>query len=208
MAFKTTSNRTHFRLTREVQSLNLARPAGQQTQSAQLKPWLILLGPAPWQAQFSPHLPSMYLTIPNSQVESIGANILASASREQVLHPFQSEPRNGKHIWCCSTSSHVIDLIWATCDVQMAYNIDVPKTSVAEALEILVDSVVNPKFLAWEVKEAVEKMKGDLQTVKDNPQTLLMEAGPCLPHTLPCTILLSVLSCVDLAGCSHRHLPA
>ena len=59
----------------------------------------------------------------------------------------------------------------------MAYNIDVPKTNVAEALEILVDSVVNPKFLKWEVKEAVEKMKGDLQTVKDNPQTLLMEAG-------------------------------
>ena len=60
----------------------------------------------------------------------------------------------------------------------MAYNIDVPKTNVADALEILVDSVVNPKFLAWEVKEAVEKMKGDLATVKDNPQTLLMEAGP------------------------------
>ena len=59
----------------------------------------------------------------------------------------------------------------------MAYNIDVPKTNVAEALEVLVDSVVNPKFLNWEVKEAVEKMKGDLQTVKDNPQTLLMEAG-------------------------------
>jgi len=66
----------------------------------------------------------------------------------------------------------------------MAYNIDVPKTNVAEALEVLVDSVVNPKFLNWEVKEAVEKMKGDLQTVKDNPQTLLMEAGFLLKHSL------------------------
>lgn len=76
------------------------------------------------------------------------------------------------------------------CGAQMAYNIDVPKTSVAEALEILVDSVVNPKFLAWEVKEAVEKMKGDLQTVKDNPQTLLMEVGHHPPHnlTLRCVI--------------------
>ena len=80
--------------------------------------------------------------------------------------------------------------------MQMAYNIDVPKTSVAEALEILVDSVVNPKFLAWEVKEAVEKMKGDLQTVKDNPQTLLMEAGHHQPHTL-------TLICVT-TGCP-RH---
>ena len=57
----------------------------------------------------------------------------------------------------------------------MAYNIDVPKTNVPEALEILVDSVVNPKFLSWEVKDAVEKMKTDLKAVKDNPQTLLME---------------------------------
>ena len=72
--------------------------------------------------------------------------------------------------------------------MQMAYNIDVPKTNVADALEILVDSVVNPKFLAWEVKEAVEKLKGDLQTVKDNPQTLLMEAGLSLPCTL-CKVL-------------------
>ena len=90
MAFKSTSNRTHFRLTREV--------------------------------------------------ESIGANLLASASREQ-----------------------------------MAYNVDVAKTSVPEALEVLVDSVVNPKFLAWEVAAAVEKMREDIKSVKDNPQTVLME---------------------------------
>ena len=77
----------------------------------------------------------------------------------------------------------------------MAYNIDVPKTSVAEALEILVDSVVNPKFLAWEVKEAVEKMKADLQTVKDNPQTLLMEVGLWLPH---------ILSCRRIAACPYH----
>ncbi|CAL8469178.1 g8719 [Coccomyxa elongata] len=90
MAFKTTSNRTHFRLVREV--------------------------------------------------ESIGANVLASASREQ-----------------------------------MAYNIDVVKTNVPEALEILVDSVVNPKFVSWEVNAAINKMREDIKTVKDNPQTVLLE---------------------------------
>ena len=57
----------------------------------------------------------------------------------------------------------------------MAYNIDVPKPNVADAVEILVDSVANPKFLAWEVKDAVAKMKGDIATVKDNPPTVLLE---------------------------------
>ncbi len=97
---------------------------------------------------------------------------------------------------------------------QMAYNIDVPKTSVAEALEILVDSVVNPKFLTWEVKEAVEKMKGDLQTVKDNPQTLLMEVGLCLPHKLsgrciadcPCHVWALLGACAEVPCLSFQQL--
>ena len=66
----------------------------------------------------------------------------------------------------------------------MAYNIDVPKPSVADAVEILVDSVVNPKFLSWEVKEAVAKMKADIATVQDNPQTLLLEVQVLTPD--PC----------------------
>ena len=58
---------------------------------------------------------------------------------------------------------------------QMAYNIDVVKTNVPEALEILVDSVVNPKFVSWEVNAAINKMREDIKTVKDNPQTVLLE---------------------------------
>ena len=46
------------------------------------------------------------------------------------------------------------------------------------------DSVANPKFLAWEVKDAVAKMKGDIATVKDNPQTVLLEV--CRPSTECC----------------------
>ena len=94
------------------------------------------------------------------------------------------------------------------CAAQMAYNIDVPKTSVAEALEILVDSVVNPKFLTWEVKEAVEKMKGDLQTVKDNPQTLLMEAGPVCRTPSPalsCPVSCHAWTLLD--DHTHRWVP-
>lgn len=58
---------------------------------------------------------------------------------------------------------------------QMAYNIDVVKTNVPDALEILVDSVVNPKFLSWEVNAAIDKMREDIKSVKDNPQTVLLE---------------------------------
>lgn len=70
MAFKTTLNRSHLRLVREV--------------------------------------------------EAIGGNITASASREQ-----------------------------------MGYTFDALKTYVPEMVELLVDSVRNPAFLDWEVKETV-----------------------------------------------------
>jgi len=91
MAFKTTKNRTHLRLVREV--------------------------------------------------EAIGANVLASASREQ-----------------------------------MCYNIDTAKIAVPEALEVLADAVLNPKFQSWEVAEQVKKMKADISNLADNPQTTLLEA--------------------------------
>jgi len=74
------------------------------------------------------------------EVEVIGGNLLAAASREQ-----------------------------------MAYNLDIIKTNVPEALEILADSVLNPKFNNWEVREQVEKLKADLENIKNNHQTVLLE---------------------------------
>lgn len=58
------------------------------------------------------------------EVEVIGGNVLASASREQ-----------------------------------MAYNIDTSKVTVPEALEVLADAVLNPKFQSWEVAEQVRESK-------------------------------------------------
>ena len=75
------------------------------------------------------------------EVEAIGANVLASASREQ-----------------------------------MCYNIDVSKVAVPEALEIVADAVLNPKFQSWEVAEQVKKMEADIANLTDNPQTTLLEA--------------------------------
>ncbi|KAI5063147.1 hypothetical protein GOP47_0021694 [Adiantum capillus-veneris] len=91
MAFKSTRNRSHFRLIREA--------------------------------------------------EAIGANIMASASREQ-----------------------------------MAYTGDAIKTHMPEVVELLVDSVRNPVFYEWEVKEQVAKVKGELAEIMNNPQSVLMEA--------------------------------
>ncbi|KAK9844905.1 hypothetical protein WJX74_008454 [Apatococcus lobatus] len=90
MAYKTTSNRTHFRLVREV--------------------------------------------------ESMGGNVLASATREQ-----------------------------------MAYNIDVVKTNIPEALEVLLDAVANPAFHNWELQEQIKRLTKDIENAKNNPQSLLME---------------------------------
>jgi processing peptidase subunit alpha len=75
------------------------------------------------------------------EVEAIGANVLASASREQ-----------------------------------MCYNIDVSKVAVPEALELLADAVLNPRFQSWEVAEQVKKMEADIANLADNPQTTLLEA--------------------------------
>lgn len=90
MAFKTTTNRSHFRLVREV--------------------------------------------------EALGGNVMASASREQI-----------------------------------AYNIDIVKSNVPEALEILADAVLNPRFTPWEVAEQIVKMEHDIKGLKENPQTILLE---------------------------------
>lgn len=57
----------------------------------------------------------------------------------------------------------------------MVYTIDVVKSNIAEALEVLSDAVLNPKFNPWEVKEQVAKMEADLKNVKNNPQTVLLE---------------------------------
>ncbi|BBN00700.1 mitochondrial-processing peptidase subunit alpha [Marchantia polymorpha subsp. ruderalis] len=91
MAFKSTANRSHFRLVREV--------------------------------------------------EAIGGNILANASREQ-----------------------------------MAYTGDTIKTYMPEMVELLIDSIRNPLFLDWEVKEQLQKVKAEIAEVANNPQSVLLEA--------------------------------
>jgi len=75
------------------------------------------------------------------EAEVIGANLLASASREQ-----------------------------------MAYTIDTVKTHLPEAVELLADSVLNPKFDLLLVKETLAKVKTELTQMESNPQAVLMEA--------------------------------
>ncbi|KAL5722491.1 mitochondrial processing peptidase [Ranunculus cassubicifolius] len=75
------------------------------------------------------------------EVEAIGGNVTASASREQ-----------------------------------MGYTYDALKTYLPEMLELLVDSVRNPFFLDWEIKEQLEKVKEELADLHKNPLGLLMEA--------------------------------
>ena len=69
--------------------------------------------------------------------------------------------------------------------MQIVYNIDAVKTNVPEALEILADSVLNPAFLNWEVRDALARLKEDLKEIEGNPQTMLLEVG----------VLWGMLSC-------------
>lgn len=58
---------------------------------------------------------------------------------------------------------------------QMSYVIDAANVNLPEALEILADAVLNPEFHPWEVQRATSKLEGDLKTLKDNPQSTLLE---------------------------------
>ncbi|KAH9606066.1 hypothetical protein KSS87_005196 [Heliosperma pusillum] len=59
---------------------------------------------------------------------------------------------------------------------QMTYTFTALKTYLPEMVELLVDSVRNPAFLDWEVNEALQKLKGQLNEVSSYRQTLLLEA--------------------------------
>lgn len=71
----------------------------------------------------------------------MGANLLASASREQ-----------------------------------MAYTVDVLRTHLPEATELLLDAVLNPKFELHTLNEALDKLKGEVAELEGNAQAALMEA--------------------------------
>ena len=51
------------------------------------------------------------------------------------------------------------------------------KTNVPEALEVLADAVLNPRFTTWEVAEQVLKIEQDIKSLKENPQTVLLEVS-------------------------------
>lgn len=77
--------------------------------------------------------------------------------------------------------------------MQIAYNIDVVKTNVPEALEVLADAVLNPRFTTWEVAEQMHKIEQDIKSLKENPQTVLLEV------TLPGAAGEQLLAC----RCAH-----
>ena len=75
------------------------------------------------------------------EAEVIGANLLASASREQ-----------------------------------MAYTVDCLKTNLPEAVELLADSVMNPKLADHEVADVASALKAEMTDLASNPANLMMEA--------------------------------
>ena len=128
LAFKATHNRTAFRVTREVctataPQILLLRRANNPTASL------------PRSCAHSDGIMSLL------QAEVMGANLLASASREQ-----------------------------------MAYTVDVLRTHLPEATELLLDCVLNPKFELHTLNEALEKLKGEVEELEGNAQASLMEA--------------------------------
>ena len=59
----------------------------------------------------------------------------------------------------------------------MMYSIDLISSNAAEGVEVLSDSVLNPKFHTWEVDEAIAKLKSDLEKYKNNAQNIMTEVS-------------------------------
>lgn len=58
---------------------------------------------------------------------------------------------------------------------QMFYSLDCLRVDLPAALEILCDSIYNPRFNPWEVNEIKAFLIEDLKGLKKNPQSLLGE---------------------------------
>lgn len=74
-------------------------------------------------------------------------------------------------------TANSLERCFLACGSQIAYNIDVVKSNIPEALEVLSDAVLNPRFTTWEVAEAVQKIEQDIKGLKENPQTVLLEVS-------------------------------
>lgn len=91
----------------------------------------------------------------------------------------------------------------------MAYNIDCTKATIPEALEVLADAVLNPKFQSWEVAEQVRgrrRLEGSVQCGGGCRRTAVGRNSPqlCQPFAL-LTVVSTVL--LQLPTPTHHHPP-
>ena len=52
--------------------------------------------------------------------------------------------------------------------------------SIPEALELLLDAVLNPKLQQWEVEKVATRLEADLEAFKQDPHACLLEVGPSI----------------------------
>lgn len=149
MAFKTTKHRTHLRLVREVEAIggNVLASGGRQggvQAGAHCAGGTGFQFGSAWQRLFVPGLGL------SQHQSSTGCGAIAPSTLSTHPPPSPPHPTTLTHPPCalpypCRAASRE----------QMAYTIDTSKASVPEALELLTDAVLNPKFQAWEVAEQV-----------------------------------------------------
>ncbi len=49
--------------------------------------------------------------------------------------------------------------------------------SIPEALELLLDAVLNPKLQQWEVEKVAKRLEADLEAFKQDPHACLLEVS-------------------------------
>eukprot|EP00191_Tetraselmis_sp_GSL018_P009543 CAMPEP_0177603776 /NCGR_PEP_ID=MMETSP0419_2-20121207/15720_1 /TAXON_ID=582737 /ORGANISM="Tetraselmis sp., Strain GSL018" /LENGTH=483 /DNA_ID=CAMNT_0019097625 /DNA_START=116 /DNA_END=1567 /DNA_ORIENTATION=+ len=65
---------------------------------------------------------------------------------------------------------------------QMGYNVDCVRTNTAEAVELLLDAVLKPKFQPWDLKAQADKIHAELMQLSKNPAFILQEGLHCTAY--------------------------
>ena len=68
-----------------------------------------------------------------------------------------------------------LTLIGLSLPVQLAYSADVIRSNTAEIVEILTDTVLNPKYNPWEVAEQIFRLKEDVKNFQTNHMGAMQE---------------------------------
>ncbi len=108
------------------------------------------------------------LTVDNGRLASVSAR---SANRTVPLHHGRGQ------LYAAATSCAQVLTQRSRGDAVVTVLPAMMQISIPEALELLLDAVLNPKLQQWEVEKVAKRLEGDLEAFKQDPHACLLEVA-------------------------------